>query len=135
MEELLAMFMISGVILVAISIPLIKGRVAPNGLYGFRVRDTLDDPKTWYKTNRYSGKWLLATGLIFIAVCILAEYQPGYLFIGLFGGIPHPHDHRCDHVLAVYEKVKRKQVRTGPVSPVRGEVNNLMVSRFPVKTH
>jgi uncharacterized membrane protein len=76
MEELLAMFMISGVILVAISIPLIKGRVAPNGLYGFRVRDTLDDPKTWYKTNRYSGKWLLATGLIFIAVCILAYNIP-----------------------------------------------------------
>ena len=76
MTELLVMFLISGVILVAISIPLIRGRIAPNSLYGFRVRDTLDDPRTWYKTNKYSGKWLLATGLIFIAVCILAYNIP-----------------------------------------------------------
>jgi uncharacterized membrane protein len=76
MTELLVMFLISGVILVAISIPLIRGRIAPNSLYGFRVRDTLDDPRTWYKTNAYSGKWLLATGLIFIAVCILAYNIP-----------------------------------------------------------
>ncbi len=76
MIELLVMFLISGVILVAISIPLINGRIAPNALYGFRVRDTLDDPRTWYKTNTYSGKWLLATGLIFIAVCILAYNIP-----------------------------------------------------------
>jgi hypothetical protein len=77
MEELLVMFLISGVILVAISIPLIRGRIAPNSLYGFRVRDTLDDPRTWYKTNTYSGKWLLATGLIFIATCLLAFQIPG----------------------------------------------------------
>jgi hypothetical protein len=76
MEELLVMFLISGVILVAISIPLIRGRIAPNSLYGFHVRDTLDDPRTWYKTNTYSGKWLLATGLIFIAVCVLAYNIP-----------------------------------------------------------
>ena len=76
MTELLVMFLISGLILVAISIPLIRGRIAPNSLYGFRVRDTLDDPRTWYKANAYSGKWLLATGLIFIAVCILAYNIP-----------------------------------------------------------
>jgi uncharacterized membrane protein len=76
MEELLVMYLISGAILIGVSIPLIKGRVAPNAFYGFRIKDTLQDPKTWYATNTYSGKWLLATGLIFTATCILTYYIP-----------------------------------------------------------
>jgi len=77
LTELLVMFLISGVILVAVSIPMILGKVAPNAIYGFRVPDTMNDPRTWYAVNTYSGKWLLVTGLIFMATCILAYIIPG----------------------------------------------------------
>ncbi len=107
MEELLVMFLISGVILVGISIPLIRGKIAPNSLYGFRVRDTLDDPKTWYAANTYSGKWLLGTGLIFIATCHPGVSDPRdqyrYLFPDLPGRFCDSHDHRGCLLLAVHE--------------------------------
>lgn len=77
MTELLVMFLISGMILVALSIPMIMGKVAPNAIYGFRVPDTMNNPKIWYAVNAYSGKWLLITGLIFMAICILAFKIPG----------------------------------------------------------
>jgi len=70
------MFLISGVILVALSIPMILGKVAPNPIYGFRVPDTMNNPKIWYAVDAYSGKWLLITGLIFIATCILSNFIP-----------------------------------------------------------
>jgi uncharacterized membrane protein len=77
LTELLMMFLISGAILVALSIPMIMGKVTPNSIYGFRVPETMNDPRTWYAVNAYSGKWLLFTGLIFMATCILAYIIPG----------------------------------------------------------
>jgi hypothetical protein len=77
LTELLVMFLISGVILVALSIPMIMGKVAPNDIYGFRVPDTMNNPRIWYAVNAYSGKWLLITGLIFIATCIFTYLIPG----------------------------------------------------------
>jgi uncharacterized membrane protein len=76
LTELLVMFLISGVILVALSIPMILGKVAPNAIYGFRIPDTMNNPRIWYAVNAYSGKWLLITGLISIATCILANFIP-----------------------------------------------------------
>jgi repressor LexA len=36
------------VLLMLLSLPLLWGRIPPNGLYGFRVRATLDNPDIWY---------------------------------------------------------------------------------------
>ena len=47
-----------------ISIPLILGKIPPNGLYGFRVKKTMENPEIWYPVNAYSGKWLLAAALV-----------------------------------------------------------------------
>ncbi|MGI8788701.1 MAG: SdpI family protein [Pyrinomonadaceae bacterium] len=53
-----------GIMFIALSIPLIKERVPPNGSYGFRTRKTLSDPKIWYAANRASGKDLFVAGTI-----------------------------------------------------------------------
>jgi uncharacterized membrane protein len=75
MQLLLIMFVCSGLLLAGLSIPMILGRIAPNGLYGFRVKKTLERPEIWYPVNRYSGKWLLATGLcLVVASVILAQF-------------------------------------------------------------
>ena len=37
----------------------------------------MNDRRLWYAVNRYSAKWLLATGLIFIATCLIAYQIPG----------------------------------------------------------
>ena len=52
----------------ALMIGLIRDRsalrkIAPNGLYGFRVRRTLADPAVWYEANAFMGLAMIASGL------------------------------------------------------------------------
>lgn len=67
----------SGTLLAALSIPLIRGLVPPNGWYGFRVRRTLENPAVWYPANRYSGWLLLAFGLVLSLVATGLSWLPG----------------------------------------------------------
>jgi hypothetical protein len=66
MTILLSMFVISGMLVGFISVPLIMGKIPPNGLYGFRVKKTMENPEIWYRVNAYSGKWLLGIGIAMI---------------------------------------------------------------------
>ncbi len=63
MEILLTLYTFSGLLLAGLSVPLILGKIPPNGLYGFRVPATIENPQLWYKVNAYSGKRLLVVGL------------------------------------------------------------------------
>ncbi len=75
MQLLLIMFICTGLLLAGLSVPMILGRIPPNGLYGFRVKKTMERPEIWYPVNRYSGKWLLGTGLcLVVASVILAQF-------------------------------------------------------------
>jgi hypothetical protein len=74
---LMLMFLFSGAFLSAISVPLIMGKIPPNGLYGFRVKKTMDNPDIWYPVNAYSGKWLLAAGLVLALVAVGLFFLPG----------------------------------------------------------
>lgn len=64
MTILMYMFFFSGLLLAGLSIPMILGKIPPNGLYGFRVKKTMENPEIWYKANTYSGKLLLGVGLV-----------------------------------------------------------------------
>lgn len=59
---LLVTFLTSAALMILLSIPLIRGRVRPNAWYGFRVRQTLENPEIWYPANRYAARRLLAVG-------------------------------------------------------------------------
>jgi uncharacterized membrane protein len=61
---LLVVFLLSGMLMTGLGLPLIFRWVGPNGIYGFRVRRTLADRAVWFAANRYSGCWLTATGLV-----------------------------------------------------------------------
>jgi uncharacterized membrane protein len=63
METLLALYIFSGLLLAGLSVPLILQKIPPNGLFGFRVPSTLENPELWYKVNTYSGWRLLVVGL------------------------------------------------------------------------
>jgi hypothetical protein len=64
MTMLLVMYVCSGALLCAISIPLVLRKIGPNPLYGFRVRQTLEDPRVWFDVNAYAAKGLFCVGLI-----------------------------------------------------------------------
>ena len=57
----------AGILLAALSIPLIPGHVPPNHWYGFRTSKTLSSAKLWRAANHYAGWCLLATGAATVA--------------------------------------------------------------------
>ncbi len=84
---LLLLFVIAGLGLVGISIPLIQRRVKPNYWYGFRTRSTLRDPAIWYEVNAYAGKRLLISGLITTVAAIALYVIPGMTLDGYVLGM------------------------------------------------
>jgi uncharacterized membrane protein len=77
METLLGMFLIAGVLLIALAIPTIFKRIPPNPFYGFRVQQTLDSPELWYIVNEYAGKRLLIVGIVTVVVAFGLYFIPG----------------------------------------------------------
>jgi uncharacterized membrane protein len=74
---LMLLFLFSGALLAVLSVPLIMGKIPPNGLYGFRVKKTMENPHVWYPVNRYGGKWLLAAGLVLALAAVGLFFVPG----------------------------------------------------------
>jgi uncharacterized membrane protein YiaA len=54
---------LSGIV-AGIGVPLYRGWVPPNNVYGFRTPQTLRDPQSWYPANRACGYWLIVTGVV-----------------------------------------------------------------------
>lgn len=77
MITLMFLFLLSGLLLVALSIPMIMGKIPPNGLYGFRVKKTMENPDVWYPVNAFSGKWLLAAGIVQALAAVAFYLIPG----------------------------------------------------------
>jgi hypothetical protein len=77
MALLLTFYVAAGLLLAGLSLPLIWRKVSPNPWYGFRVRQTVDDPAVWYPANAYAGKGLLGVGLSTCAAAIALFFVPG----------------------------------------------------------
>ena len=78
---LLAIFVLDGLLFVALSLPLILGKVGPNPWYGVRVARTLKDPAVWYAVNRYAAWWMLGVGGMLLLVAPALFFTPGVSFI------------------------------------------------------
>lgn len=74
MDILLILYSAGGLILACLSVPLILGKIRPNGLYGFRVKATLENTETWYRVNAYAGRRFLGVGLGTAAGSIILYY-------------------------------------------------------------
>jgi hypothetical protein len=77
MTILMVMYVGIGLLLSAISVPLILRRIGPNLIYGFRVKQTLEDPEVWYGVNAYAGKGLFLDGLITVIAALVLALVPG----------------------------------------------------------
>jgi len=69
----LLFFAIATMLMVALSVPLMRGKIKPNMIYGVRTPKTLSDERIWYRSNAYGGRLLFRTGLIQL-VAIVALY-------------------------------------------------------------
>ena len=66
MTELQNLFLID-VVLAAVAVPLIRGWIPPNRLYGFRTEEALSTPDIWYPANRALGWSLLVAAVAALA--------------------------------------------------------------------
>ena len=74
------LFVASGLVQAAVSVPLILGLIPPNGLYGFRLRKTMEHPEIWYPVNKYAGERLLFASLLLILDSVAFTLIPGVTF-------------------------------------------------------
>jgi uncharacterized membrane protein len=68
---LLPVFVLVGLLTIALAIPMALRKVPPNGLYGLRVRATMADESVWYEANARSGRDLIVVGSLFVVVSVV----------------------------------------------------------------
>ncbi len=54
---------ITALVLVLVSIPLVRGRVAMNKTYGIRLAKAFESQANWYMLNRFGGKQLILSSV------------------------------------------------------------------------
>jgi hypothetical protein len=58
----------SGLLLIAVAVPLWRRRVPPNLFYGVRFRSTLQNDDVWYEVNSRGGRNLLIIAIGYLAL-------------------------------------------------------------------
>jgi uncharacterized membrane protein len=64
------LFSMVGVLYIGLGIPLLLGRVPPNGFYGCRTKKTLSNERIWYAVNRVTGRDLIIGGAAIVVTAL-----------------------------------------------------------------
>lgn len=72
------MDVVVGIMFIAVSVPLVLGKIGPNALYGFRIPAAFRSQEAWYDINAYGGRQLIYWSLALIASGILKILIPGF---------------------------------------------------------
>lgn len=71
------LFIATGILMIALAIPLMRRRVKPNSIYGLRIPATFADDWVWYEANARSGRDLLILGSVLAATALALYLVPG----------------------------------------------------------
>ena len=82
MAVVFILYILTGLLLIGLAIPLMLGKIKPNHWYGFRIRLTLDNPDIWYPVNAWTGRWLLIIGLATVVATPVGLLLPDELLSG-----------------------------------------------------
>jgi hypothetical protein len=66
----------SAFLFIIVSIPLLKGRVKMNRIYGVRFAQSFKSEEDWYALNRYGAQQLIFWSFVLIGVAIVALIVP-----------------------------------------------------------
>lgn len=80
------LFLVSGLIMFGVSLPLIYRKIPPNHFYGFRVKASFVSKEHWYAINAYSGQLLAKWSSLPIAAGVAGLFLPGDCFT-LYTGV------------------------------------------------
>jgi hypothetical protein len=69
-----------GFMLIAVSIPLLLGKIKMNRAYGFRIRKAFESEENWYTINSYGAKATIRWSVVIMAIGIACLYiEPQYV--------------------------------------------------------
>ena len=82
-----SLFIATSLFIVVLAVPLLKGNVKPNRLYGARFQESFTSDEAWYEINRYAARqligWSIPILLIGIAVLFIPLENNTALTIGI----------------------------------------------------
>ena len=67
---------LSGALLIAVCLPLLKDRIKPNALYGIRLPKSFESDDNWFKMNRYGAKQMILWAGVMMALGALSFFLP-----------------------------------------------------------
>lgn len=76
-SQIVWLFVAVGLVVAALAVPLMAGKVRQNSLYGLRIPATMKDPIVWYEANRVAGRYLGAVGVLTVALALLMHVVVG----------------------------------------------------------
>lgn len=66
----------SAILICLISIPLVKGKVAMNKVYGIRFKKSYESEENWYVINKYVGKLLIIWSFPLVILGFITFFLP-----------------------------------------------------------
>ena len=77
MKTLIILYTVFSLLLAGLSVPMIRKKVKPNCIYGFRIPLTMNNPEIWYPVNRCAGWWLSGLAILLLCAALLLPLIPG----------------------------------------------------------
>jgi len=65
-----------GLFMIGISIPLLKGKIKMNHWYGFRFMKSFESTENWYKINRYGAQRMILWSAVLMVLGIVILFLP-----------------------------------------------------------
>lgn len=66
--------LVSGLLFVGLSIPLLKGKIKMNAAYGVRFPSSYQSDEAWYNINKYGAKQLIIWSIPLFITAIIAAF-------------------------------------------------------------
>lgn len=71
-----ASWTIAGLLSVALAMPLVRGQVGRNSLYGARFPESFQSDDAWFAINRFAGKRMIIWSMPIIILGVIAFFLP-----------------------------------------------------------
>jgi SdpI/YfhL protein family len=81
----------AGLLSIGLAIPLLHGKVGPNGHFGIRFRECFQSNEAWFAINRYGAKRMITWALPMIVIGVATLFIPLQtrpMWALLFGLVP-----------------------------------------------
>lgn len=65
-----------GIVLIAVSIPLVRRKIKPNYGYGFRIAKAFESEENWYRINEYGGRQMIRWSAVLVLIGVVALLIP-----------------------------------------------------------